>query len=99
MTLHAYKEDKGGERSLFVGLEFESLECLQPAFDAFGRLTGVQISEYDDVRLSSRHAALLAEQIEVHAAQAMVQDTDIRQFHAALKAVSRESGCVFLEGE
>jgi hypothetical protein len=99
MTLHAYKESEAGEQRLLVGLELSSLELLQPAFDVFEKLTGVRISEYDDVRLPPQHAALLAAQINLHTQQAIRLDANIRKFHDALQGASRDGYSLFLEAE
>lgn len=60
MPLHIFRVDGPNRlRSKPVAMSFELLQKVQPALEAFRKVTGTRISEYDDAKLSPEQLGVL----------------------------------------
>ncbi|WP_394239317.1 hypothetical protein [Pseudomonas anguilliseptica] len=97
MTIHVYVQN-GSKEDLIAALEFELIRLLEPVFDKFKSLTGVRITEYDDVRLYPDHVKLLLDLLRKSAGQ-LLEVGEHKKFVLGLQGALTMNSCVMFVGE
>jgi len=98
MTLHVFSEENGKKR-LLLGLEFDSLQQLEPVFRSFQSATGVRLSEYDDATLGPQHLTLLDQLLAKALSGGVKGDQAIFRFTVAVHHAASSDHCLIFVGE